>query len=77
MLQSLARAPWAPRLRTSGQRGVPVALLDIVPTELSAEESAGGADAGEPQVRNRFAQQGFERMTKAWPANLFARIRQS
>ena len=53
--------------------GVPVALLDIVPSELSAEESAAGLALESPKVRNRFAQQGFERMIKARPANLFTR----
>jgi 3-hydroxyacyl-CoA dehydrogenase len=53
--------------------GVPVSLLDIVPTELTSEESAAGLTLESPSVRNRFAQQGFARMVKARPGNLFTR----
>ncbi len=53
--------------------GVPVSLLDIVPTELAADESAAGLALENPKVRNRIAQQGFDRMVKAKPSNLFAR----
>jgi len=53
--------------------GVPVSLLDIAPTELTAEESAAGLALESPKVRNRISQQGFERMVKSKPSNLFAR----
>ncbi len=46
-------------------------LLDIVPTELTAEESAAGLTLADRKVRNRIVQAGYERMVKAKPANLF------
>ncbi len=46
-------------------------LLDLVPTELSAEESAAGLTLADRAVRNRTTQTGFDRMVKAKPANLF------
>ncbi len=51
--------------------GIPVHLLDIVPTELTPEEEAKGLTLESPQVRNRIVQAGFERMIKAKPRNLF------
>jgi len=51
--------------------GVPVTLLDIAPTELTDEESAAGLSLESHKVRNRIVQQGFDRMVKAKPANLF------
>ena len=51
--------------------GVPVTLLDIAPTELTAQEQAAGLTLAHPKVRNRIVQGGFERMVKARPANLF------
>ena len=52
--------------------GVPVTLLDVVPTELTPEEAAAGLTLEHPKVRNRIAQAGYERMVKAKPANLFS-----
>lgn len=51
--------------------GVPVTLLDVAPTELTPEESAEGLTLENPKVRNRIVQQGFDRMIKAKPANLY------
>ena len=42
--------------------GVPVTLLDIAPTELTAQEQAAGLTLAHPKVRNRIVQGGFERM---------------
>lgn len=52
--------------------GIPVLLLDVPPTSLTAEEEAKGLTLGHPQVRNRIVQQGFERMRKARPSNLYS-----
>ena len=51
--------------------GVPVTLLDMAPNELTAKEEAAGLSLGDRKVRNRIVQEGFERMTKLKPANLF------
>ncbi len=51
--------------------GITSHLLDIVPSELTPEEEAAGLTLDSPQVRNRIVRQGFERMLKAKPANLF------
>ena len=53
--------------------GVPVTLLDIVPPDLSPEESAAGLSLADRKVRNRFVDAGFDRMVKAKPSNLFTR----
>ncbi|MCL4862393.1 MAG: 3-hydroxyacyl-CoA dehydrogenase/enoyl-CoA hydratase family protein [Caldilineaceae bacterium] len=50
----------------------PVTLLDIAPTELTAQEAAAGLTLEHPKVRNRIVQAGFERMVKARPANLYS-----
>lgn len=52
--------------------GIPVLLLDVPPTSLTAEEEAKGLTLSHPQVRNRIVQQGFERMRKARPSNLYS-----
>ena len=52
--------------------GLHVHLLDIVPTTLTAQETAAGLTLDHPTVRNRIVQAGFQRMVKARPANLFA-----
>ncbi len=52
--------------------GVAATLLDIAPTELLAEESAAGLTLESRKVRNRIAQQGYDRMIKSKPANLFS-----
>lgn len=51
--------------------GVPVTLLDMAPTELTADEAKAGLTLEDSQVRNRIVRAGFERMTKAKPGNLF------
>jgi 3-hydroxyacyl-CoA dehydrogenase len=53
--------------------GVASTLLDIAPSELLPEEQAAGLALEERKVRNRIAQQGFERMIKSKPANLFSK----
>ena len=50
--------------------GLPVLLLDIVPTKLIAEEEAQGLSLSDPVVRNRLVQRGFERVKNARPAAL-------
>ena len=51
--------------------GVPVTLLDMVPTALTSDEERAGLTLTHPKVRNRIVQGGFERMIKARPNNLF------
>jgi len=53
--------------------GISSHLLDIVPSELTAEEAARGLALDSPAVRNRIVSQGFERMVKSKPANLFSK----
>ena len=48
--------------------GVPVLLLDIVPRELTAEESAKGLTLESVEVKNRVARAGLEAARKAKPA---------
>ncbi len=55
--------------------GIPVYLLDIVPTSLTPEEEAKGLTLDDPQVRNRIVTQGLERMKKSKPAALFSEDR--
>lgn len=50
--------------------GIPTYLLDIVPTELTPEESKKGLTLDSPAVRNRIAQTGKERLQKEKPAPL-------
>lgn len=51
--------------------GIPVTLLDVVPTTLTPDEERAGLTLSHPKVRNRIVQAGFERMIKARPNNLF------
>jgi len=51
--------------------GVPCYLLDIVPSELTADEKAKGLTLSEPRVRNRIVLAGFEAAKKARPAAFF------
>lgn len=51
--------------------GIPVTLLDVVPTTLTPDEERAGLTLSHPKVRNRIVQGGFERMSKARPNNLF------
>jgi 3-hydroxyacyl-CoA dehydrogenase len=48
--------------------GVPVLLLDIVPSELTEEEKRRELTADHPDVRNRIARSGLERALGAKPA---------
>ncbi|MBX3013861.1 MAG: enoyl-CoA hydratase/isomerase family protein [Caldilineaceae bacterium] len=51
--------------------GIPVTLLDMVPTTLTPDEERAGLTLAHPNVRNRIVQAGFDRMIKARPNNLF------
>jgi len=51
--------------------GLPCYLLDIVPRELTAEETRKGLTLESPAVRNRFAQAGIEAAKKSRPAAFF------
>jgi len=51
--------------------GIPTCLLDIVPRELTEEESKKGLTLEHPAVRNRIAQAGKERLLKEKPAPLY------
>ncbi|MCB0047044.1 MAG: enoyl-CoA hydratase/isomerase family protein [Caldilineaceae bacterium] len=53
--------------------GVPVTLLDMVPRELTPQEEAAGLSLDDRRVRNRIVQDGFDRMIKAKPNNLFVK----
>lgn len=52
--------------------GIPSYLLDIVPKELTPEESAKGWTLTTPAVRNRIAQAGLEAAKKAKPAAFYS-----
>jgi len=52
--------------------GISSHLLDIVPSELTPTEVAAGLTLDSPAVRNRIVSQGFDRMVKSRPANLFS-----
>ncbi|PCN44275.1 3-hydroxyacyl-CoA dehydrogenase [Brevibacillus laterosporus] len=51
--------------------GIPTYLLDIVPRELTEEESKKGLTLDHPAVRNRIAQAGRDRLLKEKPAPLY------
>lgn len=51
--------------------GIPCYLLDIPAPTLLPQEAAQGLTLASPAVRDRIAREGFERMRKAKPANLF------
>lgn len=51
--------------------GIPVYLLDIVPRELTEEETKKGLTLEHPAVRNRIAQAGKDRLLKEKPAPLY------
>jgi 3-hydroxyacyl-CoA dehydrogenase len=53
--------------------GIPSYLLDIVPRELTSEESEKGLTLENPAVRNRIVTEGFERCVNARPANLYVK----
>ncbi len=51
--------------------GFPVLLLDVVPDQLTPSEAARGLTLTDPQVRNRLALAGLERVRTASPPALF------
>ncbi|HZI85435.1 MAG TPA: 3-hydroxyacyl-CoA dehydrogenase family protein, partial [Pyrinomonadaceae bacterium] len=51
--------------------GVPTLLLDIVPRELTPDETKKGVTVESKEVRNRIARSGLEAATKAKPAAFF------
>ena len=51
--------------------GIPVLLMDIVPSELTPDEQKRGLTLQSPQVRNRVTQTLFDRAKKLSPAPLF------
>jgi 3-hydroxyacyl-CoA dehydrogenase len=53
--------------------GVPSTLLDVVPTELTADEQKAGLQLTDRKVRNRIVQAGYDRMVKSNPSNLFTK----
>ncbi|MEW9698770.1 3-hydroxyacyl-CoA dehydrogenase/enoyl-CoA hydratase family protein [Paenibacillus sp. SI8] len=52
--------------------GIPVYLLDIVPTQLLPQEEAAGLSLEHPKVRNRFAVSAIEKLKKTNPAPLYS-----
>ncbi len=52
--------------------GARVTLLDIVPGELTTEESKRGLTLESPEVRNRIVRSGFDRALKSRPASFFS-----
>jgi len=49
--------------------GIPVVLLDAVPTALTAEEGKRKLTLQHPSVRNRLVRAGLDRAARASPAN--------
>ncbi|MFN2232996.1 MAG: 3-hydroxyacyl-CoA dehydrogenase NAD-binding domain-containing protein, partial [Anaerolineales bacterium] len=52
--------------------GIPVALLDIVPTNLTPDEEAKGLTLKDPVVRNRIVNHGLQSAINSRPASFFA-----
>ncbi|WNR42212.1 3-hydroxyacyl-CoA dehydrogenase/enoyl-CoA hydratase family protein [Paenibacillus roseipurpureus] len=52
--------------------GIPVLLLDRVPTGLTPQEEAAGLSLAHPKVRNRFAVSAMEKLVKTNPAPLYS-----
>jgi len=52
--------------------GVPVTLLDIVPSKLLPEEEQKGLTLQDKVVRNRIVQEGLDRAIKSRPASFFS-----
>ena len=50
--------------------GIPVALLDIVPTGLTAEQEKTGLSLDDQSVRNAIVKRGLEQIMKSRPASL-------
>ncbi len=55
--------------------GVPVLLLDMVPSELTDDERRRGLTLADPRVRNRISNTGKKRALKANPASFFTPAR--
>ena len=53
--------------------GVPALLLDIVPNELTPEESQKGLTLASPQVRNRIVQNLFDTAVKSNPSPIYSK----
>ena len=53
--------------------GIPVLLLDIVPTKVSEQEEKKGLTLADQQVRNKFASTALEKLLKQKPAPLAAK----
>src|SRR3954447_19211407 len=53
--------------------GIPVLLLDIVPTKLTEQEEAKGLTLADQQIRNKFASTALEKLLKQKPAPLTAK----
>lgn len=51
--------------------GVDCLLLDLVPTQLTVEESAAGLNLSDPPVRNRFATQAIAKLKRTNPPPLY------
>ena len=68
------------RLRCDGLRiaahlanvGIPVLLLDVVPTQLQPQEEAIGLTLDHLKVRNRFALNAMDKLKKTNPAPLYS-----
>ncbi len=52
--------------------GVPCTLLDMAPSELTAEEKARGLSLADARVRNRIVRAGFDAAVKSRPAAFFS-----
>src|SRR3954447_14039200 len=53
--------------------GIPVLLLDIVPTKLTEQEEAKGLTIENRQIRNKFASTALDKLLKQKPAPLTAK----
>ena len=53
--------------------GISSYLFDIVPNDLTPEEAKKGLTLNDPEVRNRFAVKGREKLLKASPSPLFTK----
>jgi 3-hydroxyacyl-CoA dehydrogenase len=52
--------------------GIPVLMLDIVPPELTDEDTKNGLTEDDPRFRNKFALAGLEGIKKSKPAALYS-----
>ncbi len=52
--------------------GIQVALLDIIPREVTEKEKKQGLSITDPQVRNRIVSQGFQAALKSRPASFYS-----